>query len=105
MGYYTQFSFDLIEGPEEQFNELLKDIDEMLDTDSEIMDTHAVLTKWYSRDEDLKALSVKYPDIFFRVLGRGEEDLDLWQQYWHAGKCFSEGVQFKSFKEIRNKIC
>ena len=31
------------------------------------MDDHAVLAKWYSSDEDLQNLSIKYPNIFFCV--------------------------------------
>ena len=52
----------------------------------------------------MERLSRAYPEITVRVNGDGEDSDDLWQDFWHAGKCFSEKVHFASLSEIRDKI-
>ena len=103
MGYYTNFSFTLEEGPKEQYEKMLKDIDGIIGND-EISSFESVNTKWYDYDKDLKQLSERYPDIAFRVYGDGEESDDLWQEYWRAGKCFREQVKFATYDEIKDKL-
>lgn len=103
MGYYTNFSFTLEEGPKEQYEKMLKDIDGIIGND-ETSSFESVNTKWYDYDKDIKQLSERYPDIAFRVYGDGEESDDLWQEYWRAGKCFREQVKFATYDEIKDKL-
>ena len=103
MGYYTTYSLTLEEGPREQFQKMLEEIDAMMG-DNEMSSFESINAKWYSYEKDIKQLSLKYPDIIFRVNGDGEDSDDLWQDFWHAGKCFSEKVHFASLSEIRDKI-
>ena len=103
MGYYTNFSFTLEEGPKEQYEKMLKDIDGIIGND-ETSSFESVNTKWYDYDKDINQLSERYPDIAFRVYGDGEESDDLWQEYWRAGKCFREQVQFATYVEIKDKL-
>lgn len=103
MGYYTNFSFTLEEGPKEQYEKMLKDIDDIIGND-ETSSFESVNAKWYDYDKDIKQLSERYPGIAFRVYGDGEESDDLWQEYWRAGKCFREQVQFATYDEIKDKL-
>ena len=103
MGYYTTYSLTLEEGPREQFKKMLEDIDAMMG-ENEMSSFESINAKWYSYETDIKQLSLKYPDIIFRVNGDGEDSDDLWQDFWHAGKCFSEKVHFASLSEIRDII-
>lgn len=103
MGYYTNFCFTLEEGPKEQYEKMLKDIDGIIGND-ETSSLESVNAKWYDYDKDIKQLSERYPDIAFRVYGDGEESDDLWQEYWRAGKCFREQVQFATYDEIKDKL-
>ena len=103
MGYYTTYSLTHEEGPREQFKKMLEDIDAMMG-DNEMSSFESINAKWYSYEMDIKQLSLKYPDIIFRVNGDGEDSDDLWQDFWHAGKCFSEKVHFACLSEIRDKI-
>ena len=103
MGYYTQFTFSYIEGPEEDFRSLLGDIDGLLGG-HDAATNESVYAKWYDHEKDLKALSEKYPDLTFCVEGDGEETMDLWQCFWHAGRSCHEAVRFTSYGEIRHLL-
>lgn len=103
MGYLTTFSFNLINGPEEQYDKLLKDIEEITGI-KDVSEYESLDAKWYDADKDLKQLSKKYPDITFSVWGDGEDSEDVWQQFWHAGEVFSEGLEFSSYKDIKDHM-
>ena len=103
MGYYTTFSLALEEGPREQYQRMLEDIDAIMG-DNGMSSFESVNAKWYSYDEDIRTLSLKYPDIVFRVNGDGEDPSDLWQEFWRAGNRFREQVQFARYEEIKDKL-
>ena len=103
MEYLTTFSFNLVNGPEEQYNKLLKDIEEITGI-KDVSEYESLSAKWYDADEDLKQLSKKYPDITFSVWGDGEDSEDVWQQFWHAGEVFSEGLEFSSYQDIKDHM-
>ena len=42
--------------------------------------------KWYSWDNDMKALSKAYPDVIFELFGDGEETDDVWKAVIYRGK-------------------
>lgn len=103
MSYYTLYSFSHINGPKEQYNKMLKDVADTLE-DKNVTETESIYAKWYNYDEDIRKLSKKYPDITFCVSGDGEDSEDLWQEFWHAGEVFQEGVEFSSFKDIKSHM-
>ena len=103
MGYYTQFSITLEDGPEEQYGRMLKDIDDILGC-GDMSAFEAVYAKWYRIEEDMERLSRKYPDITVRIYGDGEESDDLWQTFWHNGRQFSERVHFACYNDIKDKL-
>ena len=47
MGYYTTYSLTLEEGPREQFQKMLEDIDAMMG-DNEMSSFKSINAKWYS---------------------------------------------------------
>lgn len=47
---------------------------------------NAVDAKWYDHDTHLLAMSSVFPELVFRLEGRGEEDDDIWVKYYHDGK-------------------
>ncbi len=103
MGYYTLYSFSHLEGPEEDYENLLKDIDAIVGG-NEARTQESVYAKWYDHEKDLKALSEKYPDLTFSVDGDGEETLDLWQSFWHAGRSWYETVHFTQYCDVRHLL-
>ena len=42
--------------------------------------------KWYDHNDDMLAISRKWPDVLFKLTGEGEESGDLWCAYYLAGK-------------------
>lgn len=42
--------------------------------------------KWYECDEDMKKHSLEHPDLLFEIDGVGEENEDLWINYYKNGK-------------------
>ena len=103
MGYYTTFSLALEEGPREQYQRMLEDIDAIMG-DNGMSSCESINVKWYSYDTDIKALSLRYPDITSRVNGDGEDPYDLWQEFWRAGNRLREQVQFARYEEIKDKF-
>lgn len=41
--------------------------------------------KWYEHENDMTALSIKYPHVTFTLEGCGEEAPDLWKKYFLGG--------------------
>ena len=46
--------------------------------------------KWYEHENDMARVSLKWPDVVFRLDGDGEETGDLWTKYWSNGKVQTE---------------
>ena len=42
--------------------------------------------KWYEWETDMKIISEKYPEVFFTLIGFGEENSDMWCAYFQKGK-------------------
>jgi len=95
MGYYTAFSLELKTAsgnnlfshpdPDPIIAELRgenKEAEYCLDVDGLTEETG----KWYDVDSDMKAFSLKHPDVVFVMSGEGEESGDMWTNYFHNGK-------------------
>ena len=62
---------------------------------NEWMGGWACYGNWYEHEEDMKELSLKFPDIVFDVYGDGEETEDLWHKYFKNGKMQYCPVRFE----------
>lgn len=107
MGYYTDYSLSISYGsvvngvfketsmkdvPKERIEALKREIEKMQVFEYVTVEPGYnygdawVNTKWYEHDEDMLALSCRFPDFFFTLNGAGEEQGDLWNTYYYNGK-------------------
>jgi len=42
---------------------------------------------WHDHRKDMIRLSAAFPDVLFTLWGRGQEEDDLWKEYYLRGKC------------------
>jgi hypothetical protein len=42
--------------------------------------------KWYEWEQEMRGISKRFPEVFFTVEGKGEEDDDIWVAYFLGGK-------------------
>ena len=61
---------------------------------------------WYNYKDDMKKLSLQFPDTYFLLYGTGEEQGDVWKAYFYNGKVqiIKATLTFKDepiFAEIR----
>ena len=85
MGYLTCFDFELLEGPEDEFQDFLKEL--ALESDySEIKNGYLYDAKWYDWETDVFNVSKKFPNVYFVIYGDGEENGDVWRYYCCNGK-------------------
>lgn len=85
MGYYTSFELETLPPSQEAINQLRAENSEAaycLEDDGGLCEPGT----WYSYRGDLEAFSVRWPEVVFRLHGRGEDPIDLWTLYVKNGK-------------------
>ena len=91
MGYYTAYTlmFDIskVNAIEELQDEIRNmnvfDSVECIGTEDGVLFAY---DKWYDCEKDMTLLSSRFPDILFELYGKGEDDEDIWVQYFKGGK-------------------
>jgi len=81
MGYYTSFSFQVLDG-DDGVTDYEQEITEISGYSYLFGDT----IKWYEHQGDMKTLSSRHPTTLFKLSGDGEENGDLWEEYYLNGK-------------------
>lgn len=76
MGYYT--NYDISDNDE--------DVIDAINEESGYGDVQEDTIKWYSCREDMKRISLMFPDRVLSVSGEGEESGDIWTAYYKNGK-------------------
>lgn len=85
MGYYTRHNLEIIKGCTGLISELRDSCDDAkysFGDDGRCEES----TKWYSHEEDLISFSKKHPEAIFLLHGEGEENLDVWREYYKNGR-------------------
>ncbi len=88
MGYYTRYSLyvtgdsDLLEN----FNVTCKDYALNYGNLEELLEGEWEPCKWYDWPNDMKRMSLAYPNLLFSLSGEGEESGDIWRAYARNGK-------------------
>lgn len=87
MGYITDYYLDEPKNfTPEMIADLLNISDDFFEED-QVVDfiDEGIESKWYSFEEDFIKFSRLYPDIVFKISGRGEESEDIWACYFKNG--------------------
>ena len=91
MGYYTNYKFSNLSSgiTEDEIEEELYKINGY--------NNHFAEHKWYEHEDDLKKVSLKFPDAIIVVDGVGEEPDDIWRKWFYNGhmKCAQAKIIFE----------
>ena len=85
MGYYTRHNLSVIDGDQN----LIKEFREFSEYAKYAIDDFGRCeesSKWYSHQTELKEFSVLHPNVLFKLDGEGEENGDMWHEYYKNGK-------------------
>lgn len=91
MGYRTTFTLEITEMPDERTTpddalaELLATNEEAaycLDDEGQPKESG----KWYDHTDHLREFSKRHPHLLFKLSGEGEENDDIWDEYYLNGK-------------------
>jgi hypothetical protein len=81
MGYYTRHTLEIIEG-----NDYVTDYEQEIGELSEYgSSTFNDEIKWYNHENDMLQYSKKHPNTIFKIIGEGEENGDMWHEYYKNG--------------------
>jgi hypothetical protein len=83
MGYYTKYE---LEHEPKSLGHSPSIEKEMETLGSGEYDPFEDTVKWYEHEEDMKKLSLQFPDVLFTLSGEGEEAGDVWKKYFKNGK-------------------
>ncbi len=96
MGYYTTYALlsyeserDLIDQKEMKEEDTEKMFDWIKDNASGMRFENLDDAKWYKAEDDMTALSIRYPDVIFELYGNGEDSDDSWKSVFYKGKVSS----------------
>ena len=69
------------------------------------LEAHGFNAKWYDHEEDMKAISARFPTAVFVLDGFGEEHGDIWRKYFCNGKMqYSKGeIHFENYNPTKLK--
>lgn len=99
MGYYTRHSLEIVGGSNDLIAEL-RDFSEdaayAVDENGDSSDS----CKWYRHQDEMKAFSLKHPEVVFKLIGEGEENDDMWHEYYKNGK-----MQIVKAKIVFDEYC
>lgn len=97
MGYYTYFEMEM-ENLSDESNVTEEEVVEALIRESAWFDSfdrgkdfEELFNdglKWYDWEDDMKAVSLSFPNVVFTLWGRGEEYDDLWKGFFYKGRSF-----------------
>lgn len=93
MGYETKFKLTICprvdDAVQETFDYLQDNIafdgtlEQTMSAEEDVLEFES---KWYDYVKDMVALSSRFPGVFFKLHGVGEDEGDLWDRYFLGGR-------------------
>lgn len=107
MGYYTRFELKIHDAPDEFKNviDVYKSFIEKINNDEVDFDFPGFQwafdyngesqdeTKWYDHDGDMTMFSRLFPEVTFKLIGNGEDNGDMWHEYYKNGRSVRKDAQ------------
>lgn len=90
MGYYTRHDLEILNG-----NDYTTDYKSEISELAGYGDCFDDRIKWYNHEEDMRTYSQSHPNVLFKLSGDGEENGDLWVEYYFNGKMQREKIEVK----------
>ena len=97
MGYYTRY--ELRTHPPLPHVCISTEYEYMTDEDGEFVDD----AKWYDHVHDLRALSVRYPEVLITLVGIGESIRDVWCKHFKGVLSYKVSLALPPFDESKLK--
>lgn len=108
MGYYTKYLVKILnaDGSPDTSNVW----DWLHTNDKELFETvnhSGDECKWYEHDNDMRKLSIRFPDSVFILSGEGEESGDVWKKYYMNGSLQEARgiITFDDFDPNKLDVC
>ncbi len=100
MGYYTTHELEIIKG-----DNLIDICKEEISKLADYSDCFDESIKCYEHEENMREYSLLHPDTLFKLSGIGEENGDLWHEYYLNGKMqrVNAVITFEEFDESKLK--
>lgn len=102
MGYITTFTIEKVEGPQEEYNNILNELKEL--GLEQLAESEKDTLKWDDHAVDMENITSKHPEAVVLLYGHGEDIDDVWYEYWKGGKVYREILRPKKFEEVKNKL-
>ena len=100
MGYYTSHKLEIVKG-DDQFTNYQEEISKISGYPNVFDDSY----KWYDREQNMREYSKQHPNTLFKLIGDGEENGDMWHEYYFNGKMqrVDAEIIFADFNEDKLK--
>jgi hypothetical protein len=100
MGYYTSHKLEIVKGNDE-FTDYEEEISKISGYNNPFDDS----CKWYDHEKHMREYSKNHPNTLFKLIGDGEENGDMWHEYYLNGKMqrAKAEIVFADFDEAKLK--
>ncbi len=98
MGYYTQYNLyvqndaELSDMGRNAVENAVEALD-IFDGGGNSQYGWSAYEKWYDHDDDMLALSARFPDVVFQLYGDGEDSEDKWMTYYKNGRSQKDALR------------
>lgn len=95
MGYNTRYELSVLNVAELPEELLETQVDGDYASIKALVEGYADVMKWYEHEEEMAALSLRFPDYVFELSGEGEDQGDVWVKWFKAGKVWTRKAELK----------
>jgi hypothetical protein len=97
MGYYTNHTLEIVTG-DDYVTDYKNEISRVSGYSNLFNNNHT----WYDREKRMRKYSTGHPNTLFKVIGWGEDNDDMWHEYYQNGlmQRVNARIVFAPFDEL-----